>query len=217
MNGKEHLTTDVAKAWAGHQTRPDIAAPSRAETKASNPKDAIGVRKVSLSCLPIRVLWNVALAMMEGALKYGKSNYRAVGVRSSVYFDSVVGRHLFSWWEGEDIDPESGLHHIDKAISGLMVLRDSILQGNCLDDRPPCGVVDLRVTNAHAGALVDFHEGKDVRHYTIADSALCAVGNGTTSPAQAVQYDGQRSSDTKAQSAAEPKNIGQSRPSNVLK
>lgn len=139
-------------------------------TKDSNPKDAIGSAKAGISCLPVRVLWHVGLAMLEGSVKYGKFNYRAVGVRASVYFDAAVGRHLFSWWEGQDIDPDSGMHHIDKAIAGLMVLRDSMLQGNWTDDRPPCKEVDMAELNALASALIDQHADKSPRHYTKADS-----------------------------------------------
>jgi hypothetical protein len=139
--------------------------------KQTNPKDSIGTRKSPISCLPIRVLWRIGLAMLEGALKYGRHNYRAAGVRASVYFDAAVGRHLFSWWEGQDIDPESGMHHVDKAIAGLMVLRDSMLQGNWVDDRPPAGVVDLDPLNAQAGALIDMHADKNPKHYTIEDNA----------------------------------------------
>lgn len=106
-------------------------------TKASNPKDALGIAKVPASTIPTQVLGEVGLAMLEGALKYGRHNYRVAGVRASVYYDAVVARHLAAWWEGEDIDPESGLSHVTKAIAGLVVLRDSMLQGNWVDDRPP--------------------------------------------------------------------------------
>jgi Domain of unknown function (DUF5664) len=141
------------------------------EKKDTNPKDAIGIRKMAFSVLPWQVLCRVALAMMEGAAKYGRHNYRAAGVRASVYFDAVVGRHLTDWWEGTDIDPDSGLHHIDKAIAGLMVMRDSMLQGNFVDDRPPraCGI-DMAVLNAHAARVLEQHADKSPKHYTIADS-----------------------------------------------
>ena len=46
-------------------------------------------------------------------------------------------RHLNEWWEGEDTDPASGLNHITKAITSLMVLRDSMIQDKFNDDRPP--------------------------------------------------------------------------------
>lgn len=39
--------------------------------------------------------------------------------------------------EGEDIDEESGLSHITKAITSLVVLRDAMIQGTLEDDRPP--------------------------------------------------------------------------------
>ncbi|MBK9497326.1 MAG: hypothetical protein IPO08_22960 [Xanthomonadales bacterium] len=144
------------------------------DVPTSNPKDAVGVRKVAFSVLPWRVLHRVALAMLEGALKYGRHNYRAAGARASVYFDAVVARHLSDWWEGTDIDPDSGLHHIDKAIAGLMVLRDSMLQGNFIDDRPMLGpddALDFEKLNKLAASLHDKHADKSPRHYTIKDSA----------------------------------------------
>lgn len=111
--------------------------PHSAEWKDTNPKDAVGTRKVHiLSVLPLRVLAGVANAFLEGSRKYGRHNYRVAGVRASVYIDAV-GRHLLDFFEGQDIDADSGIHNIDKAISGLMVLRDSILEGNWVDDRPP--------------------------------------------------------------------------------
>lgn len=137
--------------------------------KLSNPKDAVGIKKLPFSVLPWRVLVNVALSMLEGACKYGRHNYRAVGVRASVYFDAVVARHLTSWWEGEDVDPDSGLHHVDKAIAGLMVLRDSMLQGNFEDDRPPAGRVNMLVANAKAAAIMAQHADKKPHHFTCGD------------------------------------------------
>lgn len=104
--------------------------------KASNPKDAVGSKKVGLSRVSMPVLFELDAAMFEGAMKYGRHNYRAIGVRYSVYFDATM-RHLAAWWEGQDIDPDSGLHHVTKAIAGLMVVRDAMLQGKVEDDRPP--------------------------------------------------------------------------------
>lgn len=106
-------------------------------TKDTNPKDAVGSRKPPLSVLPMPVLYEVAAGMLEGALKYRRHNYRVAGVRASVYFDATM-RHLTAWWEGQDIDSDSGIHHVSKAIASLMVLRDAMLQGMLAqDDRPP--------------------------------------------------------------------------------
>jgi len=107
------------------------------ETKPTNPKDAVGISKAPLSTVSLAVMQQVGLAMMEGAMKYGRHNYRDAGVRASVYVDATF-RHLASWWDfGQDIDPDSGLNHIIKAIASLTVLADGILMGNMTDDRPP--------------------------------------------------------------------------------
>lgn len=106
------------------------------ERKDTNPKDAIGIAKVPVSTVPAPIVGELGLAMMEGALKYGRHNYRSAGVRASVYRDAAQ-RHLDAFWEGEDIDPQSNLPHIVKAMACLAVLRDSQWQGNWVDDRPP--------------------------------------------------------------------------------
>ena len=107
------------------------------EAKPSNPKDLLGILKIPYSTISQPVIAETGVAMLEGALKYGRHNYRAIGVRASVYFDAVMARHLPAWWEGEDIDPDSGLSHITKAIAGLCVLRDAVIQGKFIDNRPP--------------------------------------------------------------------------------
>jgi len=104
--------------------------------KDTNPKDAVGTKKVPFSTVPAPVIAEIGLAMLEGARKYGRHNYRAIGVRASVYYDAMF-RHLTAWWEGEDIDKDSGLSHITKALACLAVLRDSMLMKNWVDDRPP--------------------------------------------------------------------------------
>lgn len=108
----------------------------KSDTKLSNPKDAVGSTKIAMSYVPANVEAEIALGMMEGGLKYGRHNYRVVGVRASIYYDAAR-RHLMDWWEGEDIDKKSGLSHVSKAISSLVVLRDAMIRGNWDDDRPP--------------------------------------------------------------------------------
>lgn len=105
-------------------------------TKKTNPKDAVGVRKAPITTIPLTVISELGIAMLEGARKYGRHNYRVDGVRASVYIDAVF-RHISKWWEGEDLDPDSELNHITKAIASLVVLRDAQICGNCTDDRPP--------------------------------------------------------------------------------
>lgn len=126
------------------------------DESVENPKDQIGSKKVPLHCVPAEVLLELGLAMEEGARKYGAWNFRAVGVRASVYYDAVM-RHMFSWWESEDIDPDSGVNHLVKAMACLVVLRDSMNMGNWKDDRPmrlPKGA-NVSELNAIAAKLVE--------------------------------------------------------------
>jgi hypothetical protein len=101
----------------------------------ANPKDLFGSKKLSISAVPHNVLGELAVAMQEGADKYGRHNYRSIPVKASIYHDAVF-RHMAAWWEGEDIDPDSKLSHITKAIASLAVLRDAMHRGNWIDDRP---------------------------------------------------------------------------------
>ena len=101
-----------------------------------NPKDAIGSAKNPHGCISRAVIAELGLAMAEGARKYRRHNYRVAPVRAEVYFDAA-NRHLDAWWEGEDIDPDSGLPHLTKAIASLFVIRDAIICGSWYDDRPP--------------------------------------------------------------------------------
>ncbi len=117
------------------------SAPST-EHKDTNPKDSVGCTKPPMHCIPTPVLFEVGMGMYEGGWKYRESNWRIIGVRASIYYDAAL-RHLTAWWDGEDIDPASKIHHISKVMSCLAVLRDCQMQAengsgvDYKDDRPP--------------------------------------------------------------------------------
>lgn len=134
-------------------------------TKPSNPKDIIGVRKAPMSGVPANVMAEVGVALLEGTAKYGRHNYREVGVRASIYYDATM-RHLMSWWEGEDIDPDSGISHVTKAITALFVLRDSMQRNNWSDDRPPKSEAFYQHLNRISGEILDRHQDKKPKHVT---------------------------------------------------
>ncbi|KKM77928.1 hypothetical protein LCGC14_1365100 [marine sediment metagenome] len=125
-----------------------------------NPKDGLGVRKSPTSGIPTIPKREVGLAMFEGALKYGRHNYRVTPVVGTVYIDSAE-RHIDAWIEGEDIDVVSGIHHLSKAAADLLLLRDAILMDAWVDDRPPHypnpGEDLLSELNEKAAALIDRH------------------------------------------------------------
>jgi hypothetical protein len=133
--------------------------------KDTNPKDAVGIKKVPFSVLSSPVLAEMALGMLEGARKYGRHNYREDGARASTYYDAF-NRHVKSWWEGEDIDPDSGIHHLSKAADCLMVVRDAQIMGKDIDDRPPKAPAEwLRELNKVAAKIIERYPNV-VRPYT---------------------------------------------------
>ncbi len=162
-----HLQMD-ADAQHRAETFGPVGAP---DSKPTNPKDMVGVKKAPMSTVSVPVMAEVGVAMLEGALKYGRHNYRVVGVRASVYYDATM-RHIGSWWEGEDIDPDSRLSHVTKAIASLVVLRDAMIRGKLEDDRPPSTAGFYAALNRRSEELLKRYGHVQPRHYTIDDTAL---------------------------------------------
>lgn len=147
--------------------------PLGGDVKQTNPKDMVGTRKAGTSCIPQAVIAELGVALLEGACKYGRYNWRVAGVRASVYIDALQ-RHIFDqWWdEGEDIDMDSQLSHLTKGIATLVVLRDAMIQGMLVDDRPPKSKPFIKNLNQSAAEMVDRHADKNPRHYTIDDTGV---------------------------------------------
>lgn len=150
-----HTVDELNAAW---DYAAGLNAPSDKDIKESNPKDRVGSMKVPLDLVPAHVMMETSLAMLEGSLEYGSYNFRDIGIRASIYYSAHM-RHMMAWWEGEDIDPKSGFHHIIKAIACLVILRDATVMDKCDDDRPPAipsGWVER--FNAQAKSLIEKYE-----------------------------------------------------------
>lgn len=104
------------------------------DVKPSNPKDLIGSDKLPFHLWPETATALGCLGLLDGALKYGRANFRAIGVRASIYYDALR-RHMNKWFEGEDIDPDSGLPHLAHALACLAILVDAEAAGKLNDDR----------------------------------------------------------------------------------
>jgi len=92
--------------------------------------------KVSFSIVPLHLLAGVARVFMYGLVKYAPWNW-AKGMPWNEPYDCTM-RHLFKWWYlGEDIDPESGEHHLDHAMCNIMMLRHYAATYTDGDNRPP--------------------------------------------------------------------------------
>jgi hypothetical protein len=145
--------------------------PAVSTEKPTNPKDLIGSNKIPLHLWPETASALGSMALLDGALKYGRSNFREIGVRASIYFDAAR-RHLQFWFEGEDTDPDSQLPHLAHALACLAILVDAAAAGKLNDDRMVTGGYRELVNelSPHVARLKQLHEGKSPKHYTIADN-----------------------------------------------
>lgn len=109
-------------------------------TKGINPKDLVGATKVDLDLIPGPAEVQCALAFTDGALKYGPYNWRDSGkpVQARTY-TSAARRHLKKWFDGEDIDPETGVHHLGHAMACCAILIDAQSCDQLADNRPANG------------------------------------------------------------------------------
>lgn len=92
--------------------------------------------KPPIALVPPECIEEIAHVFGMGAKKYGKYNWRhdaATTEHSRTY--SSIQRHLCAYWQGENIDPESGLSHLAHAASQLCILMIHTKDAPEMDDR----------------------------------------------------------------------------------
>lgn len=142
-----------------------------ATMKPTNPKDLIGSSKIPLHLWPTTASAMGSIGLLNGALKYGRTNWRAAGIRASIYIDALK-RHADAWFEGEEVDPDDGVPHLAAILACAAILVDAQAAGKLVDDRAVRGGYRDLVTalTPHVQRLKELHAGKDPHHYTIADN-----------------------------------------------
>ena len=90
--------------------------------------------KVPLDLLAPEFLYGTAEVLKFGAQKYEAYNW-AKGMKWSRVFAALM-RHMWKWWSGEKLDPETGLSHLWHASCCLMFLVAYEERGTGDDDRP---------------------------------------------------------------------------------
>ncbi len=103
-----------------------------------NPKDLLGIKKVQLNLVPPSSTIYQALAMEDGAQKYGPYNWRDNKVIASIYI-AAAKRHIDSWLDGEECASDSKKPHLGHALACLGIIVDALETGNLIDDRPKPG------------------------------------------------------------------------------
>ena len=112
---------------------------AQAQPMGTNPKDLLGIKKVQLNLVPSSSIIYQALAMEDGAAKYGPSNWRKNRVIASIYIAACM-RHLQAWYDaGEECAKDSKKPHLGHALACIGIIVDALETGNLLDDRPTPG------------------------------------------------------------------------------
>jgi hypothetical protein len=89
--------------------------------------------KPRMDLLPREALIGTAEVLGFGAQKYADHNWRKGFAWSRIYGAAL--RHLTAWFAGEDLDPESGLSHLDHAACCVMFLQTYVKTSTGTDDR----------------------------------------------------------------------------------
>jgi hypothetical protein len=79
--------------------------------------------KLEYGLLPPLALEETVKVLTFGAQKYERDNWQKVPDAKRRYFDALQ-RHVWAWKQGEQLDPESGIHHLAHAMCCLMFLHE---------------------------------------------------------------------------------------------
>ena len=91
--------------------------------------------KIRLELIPPEFLWATGRGLTYGARKYSPGNWATgEGFEWSRLYGGLL-RHLTQWNGGEDIDSESGNHHLDHACCMLAFLVAHVARQKGVDDR----------------------------------------------------------------------------------
>jgi hypothetical protein len=131
---KERATEDKAPKNEGYAGSFISDAPLAPAPDPTNPKDGFAAAKVPLHLWPAVASALGAVALLDGAYKYGRSNFRATPVRYTIYHDACL-RHMARILEGEWIDSKSNVPHIGHALACLAIIADAQAMGTLVDDR----------------------------------------------------------------------------------
>jgi hypothetical protein len=155
-----------------------IAAEKPADSKPTNPKDAIGSTKIGTTAVPDVVKFFTSLGNLEGLLKYGTANWSFAGVRCSIYLDAL-DRHLAKFKAGEWCDPKTKVPHLSSALACLGIILDAHVRGMITDDRPPPnpGLIEwIDGAEANVKHLKELFAEHEPVHYNLASMGLAPEG-----------------------------------------
>ena len=93
-----------------------------------------GSKLARFDLVPASPLFQLAEHYGRGAKKYAARNWEG-GYDWSLSY-AALNRHLWAWWNGEDIDPETGSNHMTAVAWHAFALLEFLETHPEKDDRP---------------------------------------------------------------------------------
>lgn len=105
------------------------------ETRVIDPitGGAKGSKLARFDLLPPEALWAVAEHLGKGAEKYDARNWERGYAWGLSY--AALQRHLNQFWAGEEIDADTGSHHLAAVATHALFLLTFVIRGAGTDDR----------------------------------------------------------------------------------
>lgn len=102
------------------------------EIHAEGRKDDGG--KLPYHLLPPDAIEEILKVLQFGANKYAERNWEK-GMAWNRPFSALM-RHMWAWWKGEELDPETGLSHLAHAGCCILFLLSYHIRKIGIDNRP---------------------------------------------------------------------------------
>ena len=129
-------TSNQSKSSSSWVSNKVIEIPAGQEIRIVDPTTGgeKGQKDVRIHALPWESLQELGRVFAFGESKYDDYNFRK-GYKWSLSFDALL-RHAFAFWNREDQDSESRLHHLGHAAWHCLILLFFSITGRGTDDRP---------------------------------------------------------------------------------
>jgi hypothetical protein len=132
----------------------------------ADPKAAFGASKPNLALIPGVACAHEALALEDGAMKYGPGNWRYNEVEAMTYLAAAL-RHLQAYIDGERLTSDTKVHNLGAVRACCGILLDAEAQGTLKDNRPKPGKTSEVQTELQqfkkdnwAGRSIDWQKGR---------------------------------------------------------
>ena len=118
-----------------NKAAPDMATYAKSLGASGDPKGEAGAAKPGLDNISLAAQYYEGAVMHIGGTDYGFYNWCEHPMKASTYYNAIQ-RHLNAWWQGEDLDPESGFPHMAHIRASAGIIIDQQETERMIDDRP---------------------------------------------------------------------------------